>query len=211
MGDVPLVPEGNVLEADDRVRPHDAREPADALGDDRVPLVWHRRGAFLSRAERLLHLAHLRAGEMADLSREALERRREQRERGEKLGVAVALEDLRRARGGFEAEPLAGDTLDLGVDRCILADGARKLADPQPGDRPPHAVAFSLERERPAGELEPEGGRLRVHAVRAAHAQRLALLLGPQCDDLGGALDPFEDQRARFLNRERQCRVEHVR
>jgi hypothetical protein len=57
VGDVALVPEGDVLEADERSSPDDAREPADALGDDRVPLVRHRRRALLAAAERLLHLA----------------------------------------------------------------------------------------------------------------------------------------------------------
>ena len=42
MRDVALVPERHVLEADERGRAHDAREPADPLGDDRVLLVRHR-------------------------------------------------------------------------------------------------------------------------------------------------------------------------
>ena len=66
---------------------------------------------------------------MADLDREALERGRAERERGEQLGVAVALDDLRRGRLGLEAEPLAGDALDLGVDGRVGPDGARELAD----------------------------------------------------------------------------------
>ena len=76
--DVALVPERDVLEPDERVGPHDARDPADALGRDRVALVRHRRRALLAAAERLLHLAHLGAGEVADLGREAVERRGEQ-------------------------------------------------------------------------------------------------------------------------------------
>ena len=74
--DVALVPERDVLEPDDRVCADDARQPADPLGDDRVPLVRHRRRALLAASERLLDLAHLRPGEVADLEREPLERRR---------------------------------------------------------------------------------------------------------------------------------------
>src|SRR5579884_1820587 len=39
MGDVPLVPEGDVLEPDERAGPDDARQSADPLGDHGVPLV----------------------------------------------------------------------------------------------------------------------------------------------------------------------------
>ncbi len=77
------MPQGDVLEADHRVRPDDAGEPANALGDDRIPLVGHRRGPLLAAAERLLDLANLGAGEVPDLGREPLERRGEERERAE--------------------------------------------------------------------------------------------------------------------------------
>ena len=79
--DVALVPERDVLEPDERVRAHDAREAADPLGDDGVPLVRHRRRALLALAERLLHLGDLGAREMPDLERERVERRRDDRER----------------------------------------------------------------------------------------------------------------------------------
>ena len=45
-------------------------------------------------------------------------------------------EDLRRGRRGLEPEPLAGDPLDLRVDRRVGADRARELADAQPVERP---------------------------------------------------------------------------
>ena len=54
-------------------RADDARQPADPLGDDRVPLVRHRRRSLLAAPEGLLDLAHLRPGEVADLEREPLE------------------------------------------------------------------------------------------------------------------------------------------
>ena len=181
--DVALVPERDVLEADERVRAHDAREPADALGDDRVPLVRHRRRALLAAAERLLHLADLGAREVPDLERERVERRGDDRERREQLGVAVALEDLRRGGRRLEAEPLARDPLELGVGRRVGADGAGELADAHPLERPRDPLAAARELERPAGELEPERRRLGVDAVRAADLQRLAVLLGARRDD----------------------------
>ena len=98
--DVALVPERDVLEADDRRRAHDAREAADPLGDLRVALVRHRRRALHPGGERLLDLAHLGAREVPDLRREAVERRRDERERREQLGVPVARDHLRRDRIG---------------------------------------------------------------------------------------------------------------
>ena len=71
--DVALVPESDVLEADSGSRADDAREPTDPLGDHRVPLVRHRRGALLAAAERLLDLGDLRACQVANLGRERLE------------------------------------------------------------------------------------------------------------------------------------------
>ena len=44
---------------------------------DGVPLVRHRRGALLPLGERLLDLADLGAGEVADLGRDRVERRRD--------------------------------------------------------------------------------------------------------------------------------------
>ena len=115
--DVALVPERDVLEADLRGGADDTREAADPLRDDRVALVRHRRRALLALAERLLHLAHLGAGEVADLGREPVERRGDERERGEELGVPVARDDLRRDRLRLETEALAGDPLELRIGR----------------------------------------------------------------------------------------------
>ena len=129
------MPEGDVLEPDERVAAHEPSEAADPLGDDRVALVRHRRRALLPGRERLLDLAHLGSREVTDLEREAIERRREDRERGEELGVPVALEDLRRRRCRLEPERLARDPLDLRRRRRVRADGARELADAHPGER----------------------------------------------------------------------------
>src|SRR5262249_60328750 len=87
-------PERDVLHRGERVRPDEPREAAHLLGAHGVALVRHRRRALLSFAERLLDLAHLRALEAPDLERELLEAGGEEGERGQDLGVAVALEHL---------------------------------------------------------------------------------------------------------------------
>ena len=127
--DVALVPERHVLEADDRGRADDAREPGDPLGDLRVALVRHRRRALHAGGERLLDLAHLGAREVADLGREPIERRRADGKRREQLGMPVTGDHLGRHRVRLEPEAFAGDALDLGIDRGVRPDGARELAD----------------------------------------------------------------------------------
>ena len=194
----------HVLEADDGGGAHDAREPADALRDDRVALVRHRRRALLSLAERLLDLAHLGAREVADLDRELVERRRAHGERREQLRVPVALDDLRRRRCRLEPEALARDSLDLGVDRRVLADRAGQLADAHALERARDARACAVELERPDRELQPERRRLGVHAVRAADAERRACAPPRARRPRRAPLEPVEQQRARLLDLQRE-------
>ena len=113
-----------------------AGEAADTLGDLGVALVRHRRRAFHPLAERLLDLADLRAGEVADLEGEAFQRGRGQRQRREQRSMPVAGDHLRRERVRLEAEPLARDALDLGLELRIRADGAGELPDAVLFERP---------------------------------------------------------------------------
>ena len=71
--DVALVPERDVLEPDDRVAAHHARHPAQALRQDRVALVRHRRRSLLPLLETLLRLAHFRPLPVANLQGELLD------------------------------------------------------------------------------------------------------------------------------------------
>src|SRR4051794_26906950 len=96
--------------------------------------------------------------------------------------MPVAGDHLRRDRIRLESEALAGDALDLGVDRRVGADRARELADAAAGERPLDTAAGAVELERPTGELPAERGRLGVDAVRAADADRPAMLLGERDD-----------------------------
>src|SRR5690349_21595446 len=148
------VPPRHVLEADERVRADDAREPTDALRYHGVALVLHRRRALLSRSERLLHFGHLGTSEMTDLEREAVERRRDDGERAQELRVPVALDDLRRGRRRLEPEPLASDALELRVGCRIRADRPAELPDAYALERARHAPARAVELERPARQLE---------------------------------------------------------
>ena len=92
--------------------------------------------------------------------------------------MAVPLDHLGGCLGGLQSEPRADPLLDPGVDARVgpddTADGAHGDALARPAE--PFAVPIELERED--GELVPEGGRLRVYAVRAADADRVAMLEG---------------------------------
>jgi hypothetical protein len=179
--DVALVPEGHVLEPDERVRAHDACEAADALGDHGVALVRHGRGAFLALAEGFRDLADLRAREVADLESEPLQRGGDERKRAEQLGVAVTLHDLRRDRLRLEPEPLTGQPLELGVGRRIGADRTRELADAHRLEGMQKPLSRAVELEGPPGELEPEGRRLGVYPVCPADAE--VVLVPARLDD----------------------------
>src|SRR5439155_20387303 len=102
-----------------------------------------------------------------DLEREALQGGPGHGERRQQGRVPVALDDLSRRGLRFEAELLTGRTLDLGIDRRIVPDGARELSDPHAFERMRHARARAVELECADGELEAEGRRLGMNAVRA--------------------------------------------
>src|SRR4051794_3563358 len=175
--DVALVPEGDILESNESIRPDHARQAAQPLGDNGVPLVRHRRRALLTLSERLGHLGHLGACQVSDLECEALQRGRDECERGQQLGLPVAWQNLRRDRLWLESQALAGEPLELGLGRCVRPDRAGKLPDAHPLERRPQAFPSAVELEGPARELEPERRRLCVNAVRSADANGQPVLL----------------------------------
>ncbi len=103
VGDVALVPEGDVFEGDLGVGADDSGEAGDLFAGDGVALVGHRAGALLFFAEELFGLADLGALEVADLSGDFVERAGENGQRGDVGGVAVALDDLRCDFDGAQA------------------------------------------------------------------------------------------------------------
>jgi len=165
---------------------------------------------LLATREWLLDLPHLGAREVSDLGSESIERGREHRKRGQQLGVAVALEDLGRARRRVQSQPFARDPLDLGVDRRVLADCPGQLSDPHSRNGPLDPCPVPVEPECPTGEFQPECSRLGMDAVRAAHAERVPMLLGPVDDSAKRAIEPFEHEGPGILDGEGEGRVEHV-
>jgi hypothetical protein len=209
--DVALVPQRDVLEAGQGRPSHDARETADPLGDDGVPLVRHRRRPLLPRAERLGDLGDLRPREVPDLERELVERAREHGQRREQLRVAVALEDLGRRRRRLQPEPLAGDSLDLRVGRGVRPHRAGELSDPHPGERALQPLAAPGKLEGPHRKFQAERRRLGMHPVRPADHQRGAVLVRTRHDRLQRTVDAGQNQPAGVLDLQRERRVDDVR
>ena len=113
-------------------------------------------------------------------------RRGGDRERAHQLGVAIALDHLRRHGVGLETQPLA----DVGFDRRIevreRADRAGDHADAnRPRGRGARARCQRCEVGVPQRQLEAERHHLGVHAVRAADHRRVLVLDGARLDRLG--------------------------
>src|SRR5947209_3569400 len=85
------------------------------------------------------------------------------------------------------------------------------IADAPALERAPHASPPSVELERPARELEAEGRRLGVHAVRAAHLERQAVLLGASENRRECAVEALEHEPAGLPDLQRESGVDHVR
>ena len=103
--------------------------------------------------------------EMADLGREPLDRRGDQRQRHEELGVAVARDHLGRDRLGREAELLGDIRLDRRVDVGEGADRARNRAGRD-------LAARRDEARRGRGRIRPNARRASARRSSARHGCR---------------------------------------
>src|SRR5579863_6423307 len=191
VGDVALVPEGDVFERGLRVAAKDAGEAADLLRCDRVLFVGHDRGALLVFAEILLCLADLGALQVANFDGDFVERAAEDGERGDVGRVAVSLDDLGGDGRGLEAQARADFFFLFWTDVRESANGAGELADAHVLGSGVKAREVALHLGEPVEQLEAEGGGLGVHAVSAADGgrvlelERAALEDGEECFDAG--------------------------
>ena len=108
--------------------------------------------------------------------------------------MVVAGDDLRGERVVHEAQVLADVLLDEGVDGGV---GAHRAGDGAKGHvlaGVDEAVEVAAELPGPAAELHAKGHGLGVDAVRAAHAERVALLEGAAAADLAELPHVLDDE-----------------
>ena len=210
VGDVSLVPEGDVLEGGLGVGADDTGEAADLLAGDGVALVRHGGGAFLLLGEELFGLADLGALEVADLGGDLVERGAEDGERGDVGGVAVALDDLRGDGDGGEAEFFADGFLMFGLEMAEGADGAGELAHTEVLGGGVEAREVALHFGVPEEELEAEGGGFGVDAVGAADDGGVLELDGAFFEGFGESEDSGADDVGGGFELNRLRRVHDV-
>ena len=209
--DVALVPERHVFEADHSVASQDPGKARDALAGDRILLVWHRRRALLALAKRLLGLADLAALQVPELGRKAVEGRAGDSDRGEKLGMAIARDNLGRCGLDVEAKQCEHALLHEWVDVAVGTNGTRQLANADPIGGSSQTRVRTVEFEDPTQQLEPERCGLGVHAVCATHAGRGAVLERTCQDGGAGELDAAEQLRSSVAQLQRKTRVDNIR
>ena len=194
VADVPLVPEGDVLQGRDHCGADQARQAGEVLGEDGIALVGHGGGALLARLEGLFDLANLGALQVADLHRQALDGRRDHGQGGEIGGVPVAGNDLAGDR--LDAQPeLFGDVrLHRRIDAGEGADGSGNGAGGDLEAGHGQALAGAGELGVVAGELEAKGGGLGVDAVAAPDGGGQAVFEGATLKGGEHRLDVFQQQ-----------------
>ena len=166
---------------------------------------------FWPSAKRLLHLAHLRALQVADLRREPLQRGAGERDRAQHLGVAVTRDDLGRDVLRPQAEALQRGPLDLRA-RAPSTCRRRRRACPPPRPRTRarrRSAARRLSNAKPASLSPKVVGSACTPWVRPMHStsRELARAVREHRGQRVGARRQLAPGLAQ-LKRER--RVEHV-
>ena len=125
--------------------------------------------------------------------------------------MAVALQHLRGDARRDEPELLADVLLDERVDVAVVADGAAELADAHRLGRLLEAAQAAPHVAVPQEELHPEGRRLGVHAVRAAHDGRVLVLARLRLERAEELLAVRDQDLHRVADVDRVGGVDHVR
>ena len=129
MRDVALVPQRNAFEHRHDLCADNPSQPADPLAQDRVALVRHRTGSFLTRTKGLFQLAHLSALAVPNLERDRFTHGGNNRQRGHPLTDAVPDDDLGGDIGRPQPELARHVLLDRGIDVAVTADGSGDLGN----------------------------------------------------------------------------------
>ena len=210
VGDVALVPEGDVLEGGLGVRADDAGEAGDLLTGDGIALVRHGARTFLLLREELFGFADFGALEVADFGGYFVERGGEDGKRSNVGCVAISLNDLGRNVHGLEAERGADGFFVLRLEVTKGADGAGEFADTEVLGCGVEAAEVALDLRIPEQEFEAEGGGFGVDAVGAADAGRVLELNRSALQDFSKMHDSGANYVIGLEELERLCGVHNV-
>jgi len=94
MADVTLMPEWNVFHGSQAVRSYKARQTGEVFRGDRIPLVWHGRGALLPLGKEFLRFQHLSSLEVSEFDRKFLYGGSKDGQGGEELSMMISLNNL---------------------------------------------------------------------------------------------------------------------
>ena len=192
------------------LRADDARQAADLLGGHGIALVRHGRRSLLLFAEKLLGLADLGALQVADLGGDLVECRGDHGERPQIVRVAVALDDLRRNRGGFQSQARADLLFEFRREMGEDSHGAGELAHAHVFGGGIEARDVALRFRIPVGQFESEGDGLGVDAVGAADHGRVFEFPGAAFEHFGEALKIFRDDGGRLADQQGLRGIDHV-
>src|SRR5256714_15532848 len=109
---------------------------------------------------------------MANLCRQTVDARRDQRQCRSEFSMAIPLDDLRGNSGRLQAEPLANLLLDCRIEVGMRADGSAQFTHSNSPFRLPEPLFSPAEFVIHQRQLEPEWDRLRVNALAPADDRR---------------------------------------
>jgi hypothetical protein len=171
------MPESHVLEGGDKIRPHETGEAANLLTGDGIAFVGHGGTAALLAAKRLFRFSDFGALKMANLKRDFLKRRSDEREGAEIMRVAVALNHLRGDGRDIEAKALADSLFHFRAEVRGVADGARNFSNGHLRGGVAETLLIARVFCEPVGDFQTEGDGLSVNAVGAADLRCMAKFL----------------------------------
>ena len=126
-------------------------------------------------------------------------------------GVPVALDDLGARRIDPQLQLGHDLGLDLRLEVAVRPDRPGQLAGRDLVDRLGQPAPAAIDLERPAGELEPERGRLGVDGVGPTHHHGAGLGTRPGHEDLDEPVRVAQEQLARRAQLQRERGVDDVR
>src|SRR5438552_11656493 len=210
MRNIALVPERNVLESGLRVRAHHAGKSTDLLASNWIPLVRHRRRAFLFFAEIFFYFADFGTLKMANFRGDFVERAGYHGKSSEISRMAIALNNLRRNCGSFQSQARADFFFQLRAKVGKRADCPGELSYAHVLRRALKASDIALCFGIPVGQLDSKSNRLGVDTVGAADHGRVFEFPGTAFQDLGELLKTRADDFRSLTNEQSLSGINHV-